>query len=281
MPEGSNRNADILEVAEADFDQEVIRYSATTPVVVDFWAPWCAPCRILSPTLEKLAAEAAGTFRLAKVNIDENPGLAARFGVQSIPMLKIFRDGKIAGEMIRAQPESEVRKFLRGIAPGPADRALAEAQGLLTARRWEEAEQAARRAAALEPGNSAAALSLAKALIRQGKGSPALEVLDRFPAGSEMAAAERLRPLAALLAEVESSADSPSDVMEAGYLQAARLLARGNYPAALDGLLELLRRDKHYRNDDARRVFLAALEILGEDDPLTWEYRDELASVLF
>jgi putative thioredoxin len=253
----------------------------TTPVVVDFWAPWCAPCRMLSPTLEKLAAEASGTFRLAKVNIDENPGLAARFGVQSIPMLKTFRDGKITGEMVGAQPESEVRKFLRGLAPGPADSALAEAQGLLTARHWGEAEQAARRALGLEAGNSAAALCLVKALLRQGKGSPALETLDRPPLGGELAAAERLRPLAALLAEVESSADLPTDVMEAGYLQAARLLARGNYPAALDGLLELLRRDRRYRNDDARKVFLAALDILGEDDPLTRQYRDELASVLF
>ncbi len=274
-------NADILEVAEADFDQEVIRYSSTTPVVVDFWAPWCVPCRMLSPMLERLAAEAAGTFRLAKVNIDDNPGLAARFGVQSIPMLKSFRDGKILSQMVGAQPEGEVRKFLRGIAPGPADQALAEAQGLLTARRWDDAEKAARRALELEPGNSAAALCLVKALLRGGKGSPALEILDRFPAGNESYTAERLRPLAALLSEMESSADSPADAMEAGYLQSARLLARGNYPAALDGLIELLRRDKHFRNDGARKVYLAALEILGEDDPLTRQYRDELASVLF
>jgi putative thioredoxin len=274
-------NADILEVAETEFDREVIQYSSTVPVVVDFWAPWCVPCRMLSPTLEKLAAEAAGAFRLAKVNIDDNPGLAARFGVQSIPMLKTFRDGKVAAQMVGAQPESEVRKFLRGLAPGPSDQALAEAQGLLTARRWPEAEQAARRALELEPSNSTAALCLVKALIREGRGSQALELLDRFPQGNEMVAADRLRPLAALLSEAGSSADPPVDVMEAGYLQSARLLARGNYPAALDGLLELLRREKHFRNDEARKVFLAALEMLGEDDPQTRQYRDEWASVLF
>jgi putative thioredoxin len=272
---------DILEVAEADFDQQVILYSMNTPVVVDFWAPWCGPCRMLSPMLERLAAEAAGTFRLAKVNIDDNPGLSARFGVQSIPMLKAFREGKIVAEMVGAQPEGAVRKFLRELAPGPADQAIAETRGLLTARHWGEAEQAARRALELEPGNSAAALYLVKALLRQGKGAPSLEMLDRFPPGNETAAAERLRPLAELLAEVESSADQAADDMEAGYLQTARLLARGNYPAALDGLLGLLRQDKHYRNDDARKVFLAALEILGEDDPATRQYRDELASVLF
>jgi putative thioredoxin len=118
-------------------------------------------------------------------------------------------------------------------------------------------------------------------LLRQGQGSPALEVLDRFSFGNSTAAADRLRPLAELLDELRSSADPPSDAMDAGYLQTARLLERGNYAAALDGLLELLRRDKHYRDDGARKVFLAVLEILGEDDPLTREYRDELASVLF
>jgi putative thioredoxin len=274
-------NPNIVEVAETDFDQEVVRYSMETPVVVDFWAPWCAPCRMLGPMLEKLATEAAGTFRLAKVNIDENPGLSARFGVQSIPMLKAFREGKVVAEMVGAQGEGAVRKFLGGLAPGPAEQALAEARGLLTARRWGEAEQSARRALEREPGNGTAGLYLVKALLRQGRGSPALELLDRFSFGNETAAADRLRPLAALLAEVGSSADQPANEMEAGYLQTARLLERGNYPAALDGLLGLLRRDKHYRNDDARKVFLAALEILGDDDPLTREYRDELASVLF
>jgi len=274
-------NPNILEVAEADFDREVVQFSMDTPVVVDFWAPWCAPCRMLGPMLERLATEAGGTFRLAKVNIDENPGLSARFGVQSIPMLKAFRAGKIVAQMVGAQPESAVRKFLGELAPSPAEQALTEARGLLTARRWADAEQAARRALEREPGNGTANLFLVKALICQGRGQEALDVLDSASFGNETAAADRLRPLAALLSEERSSADQPMDEMEAGYLQTARLLTRGNYPAALDGLLGLLRRDKHYRNDDARRVYLAVLDILGEDDPLTKPYRDELASVLF
>ena len=274
-------NADILEVMESTFDQEVIRYSMETPVVVDFWAPWCVPCHLLGPMLEKLAVEAAGAFRLAKVNVDDNPGLSARFGVQSIPMLKAFHESKIVAQLVGAQPEAAVRKFLREVAPGPADRALAEAVGLLTARRWADAELAARRALELDPGSGAAALCRIKALLRQGKGSQAFEQIEQFPPGNEVVAAQRLRPLAALLAEAESSADWAGDDREAEYLQAARLLSRGNYPAALDGLLDILRKDKHYRNDDARKVFLAALELLGEDDPLTRQYRDELASVLF
>jgi putative thioredoxin len=274
-------NADILEVAESNFEQEVVRYSMEIPVVVDFWAPWCAPCRLLGPTVEKLAVEAAGAFRLAKLNVDDNPGLSARFGVQSIPILKAFQGGKVVAQLLGAQPEEAVRKFLREFAPGPAEQAVSEAAGWLTARRWSEAEQSARRALELDRASGTAALYLIKALLWQGKGNAALEQIGRFTAGSEMISAQRLQPLAALLAEAASSGDHAADEIEAGYLQVGRLLGRGNFPAALDGLLGLLRRDKHYRNDDARRVFLAALELLGEDDPLTRPYRDELASVLF
>jgi putative thioredoxin len=274
-------NADILEVAESNFDQEVVRYSMEIPVVVDFWAPWCSPCRVLSPLIERLAVESAGAFRLAKVNVDDNPGLSARFGVQSIPILKAFQQGKVVAELIGAQPESAVRKFLREVAPGPAERTLSEAAGWLTARHWVEAERSARQALELDRASSAAALILVKALLRQGKGGEALEQIARFPAGNELVSAQRLEPLAAVLAEASSTTDRPADDLEAAYLQAARLLGLSNYPAALDGLLDLLRLDKHYRRDDARKVFLAVLELLGEDNPLTRPYRDELASVLF
>ena len=157
--------------------------------------------------VEKLAVEAAGAFRLAKVNVDDNPGLSARFGVQSIPMLKAFHEAKVVAQLVGAQPESAVRKFLREVAPGPAERALAEAAGWLTARRWTEAEQSARRALELDRGSSAAALCLIKALLWQGKGSQALEQIGQFPAGNEDVSAQRLQPLAALLAEAASSAD--------------------------------------------------------------------------
>ncbi len=274
-------NADILEVAESNFELEVVHYSAETPVVVDFWASWCGPCRMLGPMVEKLAVEAAGAFRLAKVNVDDNPGLSARFGVQSIPLLMAFRQSKVAGQLLGAQPEEAVRKFLRILAPGPAQQALAEAAGWLTARHWSEAEQAARRALELDRASGTAGLYLVKALLWQGKGAEALGQIERFPPGSEIVSAQRLQPLAALMAEAGSSGDLGADDVEAGYLQTGRLLLRGNFPAALDGLLGLLRRDKHYRRDDARRVFLAVLELLGDDDPLTRPYRDELASVLF
>jgi len=271
---------EILDVSEATFEFEVVNHSMEAPVVVDFWAPWCGPCRVLGPTLERLAREANGAFRLAKVNVDENPALAARYGIQGIPAVRAFKGGRVVAQFVGAQPEAMVRRFVRELAPREADRALSEATSLLVVRHWAEAEQAARRALEDDPESSASALALVRALIAQGKGSQAVDLLDRFPAGNEVVMAERIRPLASLLKVAEEGGDSENE-LGAEYLQAARLIARGNLAAALDGLLDILRRDKRYRAGEARMVFLAILELMGDEDPVTREYRDELASVLF
>ena len=196
-------------------------------------------------------------------------------------MVMAFRDGKSASSFTGALPEANIRKYLREWIPGPEEAAVAEATGLLTSRHWPEAEASARRALQAAPGNSKAAWLLLKAILAQGKGSQALDLLADFPSGNEVVAADRLKPLADWLAEAQASGDAGADENESGYLQAARLLAKSNILAALDGLLEVLRRDKHYRRDNARKVFIAILEILGEEDPLTRQYRDELASILY
>ncbi len=272
----------ILDVDEANFEQEVLLRSHQVPVVVDFWAPWCGPCRVLGPLLERLAIEAGGAFRLAKVNVDENPSLAIRYGVQGIPAVKAFREGKVIGQFVGAQPEPMVRRFIERLAPSPAEQAVSKGRSLLAARHWEEAEAAFRDVLEEDDGNAAAALGLVESLLMQGKGKEALSILERFPAGIEWATAERLKPLASLLAEVEQTEPgTEEEALEAELHQAARLIARGNIPAAMDGLLEVLRHDKHYRDDLPKDVMLALFALLGDDDPLTREYRDELASVLF
>jgi putative thioredoxin len=271
----------VMDVSDATFDADVVAFSSEKPVVVDFWAPWCQPCRTLAPMLERLADEFGGAFRLARVNVDENPGLSAKFGIQGIPAVMAFREGRLVDQFTGAHPETVVRKMLAGLAPSPAMLAVREATGLLTSRHWPEAEQAARKAVGLDPRSGAAALCLARALLAQGKGQEALGVLDGFPPSDEVAQAVKLQPLADFLAEAQSSLDQPMNDREAEYLRAAHLIAHGNLQAALDGLLDVLRADKHYRNDQARKVFLAILDLMGEEDPLTREYRNELASVLF
>jgi putative thioredoxin len=272
----------IFDVTEADFAELVLARSAHTPVIVDFWARWCAPCRALGPLLERLAEQAHGAFVLARLNVDDSPALATRYGVQGIPAVKAFRDGRVVDQFTGALPETQVRAFVRRVAPSAADQALAEAQSLLAIRQWAAAEAVFRRALADQPESDRAALGLLKSLLAQGQGCAAEDLLAEFPRGDAIVAAEKLAPLARLLCEVEGG-DEPlagSD-LEALYFHSARLLARGRLEAGLDGLLDVLRQDKRFRRGAPRKVMLAVFELLGEDDPLTSDYRRELASVLF
>ncbi len=272
----------ILDVTETTFENEVVLRSHQMPVVVDFWAVWCGPCSMLTPMLERQAIEAGGNFRLAKVNVDENPNLAIRYGVRGIPAVKAFVDGRVVAEFVGAQPEARVALFIQNLVPSEADKELEKAQALLATRHWADAEKAFSEAFQADDANPAAALGLVKAQLMQGKGIEALGIMNRFPAGSEWAAAEGLKPLATLLAEVEQSdPDTDENSLSASLHQAARLIGRGNIPAAMDGLLDILRQDKRHREGLPKQVMLALFTLLGDDDPLTREYRNELASVLF
>jgi len=272
----------IQEVSEADFDITVIAKSREVPVIVDFWAPWCGPCRVLGPLLEKLAAEGKGAFILAKLNVDENPSLSSQYNVRGIPAVKAFRDGGVVDEFVGSIPEPKVRDFVSRVAPTEADLALNEAQSFLATRHWAQAEAAFRRVLEDRPDNASAALGLIKSLVAQGHGCEAAELIENFPGGSEIAIAEKLKALADLLCEVEPSDPPVADAdLDALFYQSGRLLARAQWEAGMDGLLETLRRDKRYRKGEPRLVMLGIFELLGEDDPHTRSYRQELASVLF
>jgi putative thioredoxin len=273
----------IVNVDESSFQVEVLERSHEAPVVVDFWAPWCGPCQVLGPLLERLAIEAGGTFRLAKVNVDENPNLSIRYGVRGIPAVKAFREGEVTGEFVGAQPQAAVRRFIERLVPNPAEQAVAEAKSLLATRHWSEAETSFRLVTDEDETNAPAALGLLEALLMQGKGDQALEVLSDFPPSTEWAKAEELRPLAEFLTEAQSAdaTDDESSPLQASLHHAGRLVARGNLAGAMDGLIDILRHDKNYRNGLPRKVLLGVFALLGDDDPLTREYREELASVLF
>ena len=272
----------IIDVDESTFGNEVLQRSFEVPVVVDFWAPWCGPCRTLGPMLERAAIEAGGSFRLARLNVDDNPQLAVRFGVRGIPAVKAFRQGEVTSEFVGAQPEAVVRRFLERVAPSEVDAGLVRALGLQATRHWAEAEAAFREVLERDEENAAASLGLLECVLMQGRGVEGKSLLAGFPPSTEWAAAEKLRPLAELLAEAESLEPiDPEDALGAQYVQAGRLVARGNLEAAMDGLLDLLRSDKNYRGGQARLALLGLFALLREEDPLTRAYRDELASILF
>jgi putative thioredoxin len=272
----------ILEVNETSFEQDVLFRSHEIPVVVDFWATWCAPCRVLGPLLERIAIEAGGSFYLAKVDVDENPNLAIRYGVQGIPAVKAFRNGEVEAQFVGAQPEPMIRRFIENLAPSESELAVEEALSLLATRHWHKAEQAFREVLDEDELNSAAALGLVKSLLMQGQGKEAMQLLERFPPGTEWATAEKLKPLAILLSNVkENEPDPDHDPLALRLYQSARLISLNNLPAAMDGLLEILREDKQYRGGSIKDVMLALFTLLGDGDALTRQYRDELASILF
>ncbi|MCB9421020.1 MAG: tetratricopeptide repeat protein [Ardenticatenaceae bacterium] len=272
----------IINVSEADFEYEVIQQSFDTPVVVDFLAPWCGPCRMLTPILEKLAADPNHIFILAKINVDESPNIAMRFRVQGIPAVKAFRDGEVVGEFSGAMPEQRVRQFIQKIAPSTADNQLSEANSLLATRHWSEAETAYRRILSQHPYHPVATLNLARALLAQGEGCEAIRHLKAVTDGPELILAQKLLPLGNYLCQTsELTAGWEDDVplIEIQYRQVSHIWERANFAAAMDGLLDVLRQDKNY--GEAKAVLLAIFELLGDVDPLTQTYRRELASVLF
>jgi putative thioredoxin len=256
----------VIDVDERDFDTQVVEASRRVPVVVDFWAGWCQPCLILSPVLERLAAEGAGRFVLAKVDVDRNPNLAARFRVQGIPAVKAFRDGEPAWEFVGVQPEEVIRRYLEEILPSEADDLVAEARDAPAA----EAESCYRRALELKPGHRGASLGLARLLIERGELEEPRRLTVALPPDEEVRA---------LSADIDLRA-AAEDGTEVGKL--AALASEGRTREALEGCLRLIREDGDGDGAArARELMVRLFDVLGDADPLTREFRPRLASALF
>jgi putative thioredoxin len=245
----------VIDVTEQTFEQEVIERSKTVPVVVDFWAEWCAPCRQLGPVLEKGASAREGQVVLAKLDTDANPRISAAFGIQGIPAVKAFKDGGVVAEFVGAQPPARVEAFYDSIVPSEAD-ALVEFGD----------EDSLRRAIELEPARSDARLALAHILRERGEDDEALEILNS--AAGDFAAE-------GLAARIRLEKAGEPDLTEA-----FTALDRGDRQAALDALLAAFP-SADGASDDLRRVVVGILDELGVEDPLAREYRRKLAAALY
>jgi putative thioredoxin len=278
------------DVDASNFQEIVIDGSARAPVVIDFWAPWCGPCRSLKPILEKLADEYAGKFILAKINSDENQELAAQFAVRGIPSVKAVIGGEVVDEFSGALPESAVREFLDRIIPSPAEEPRRQAADQRAAGDTAGALQTLAEASKLDPGNEKVRIDAAEILFELEQFDEVQRLLDSLSPDGQ--ADERARRVQAALSFARSGQDggdetalrdriaTAPDDMDSRQQLANLLIAGRRYQEGLDELLEMIRRDRTWNDDAARKSVLAVFAMLGGQGELVAQYRRKLASTL-
>lgn len=263
-----------------DFDRDVLERSHTIPVLVDFWAAWCAPCKILGPVLEKLAEESDGRWELAKLDTERFQAVAAKFGIRSIPNVKLFVDGRVIKEFVGALPESKVAEWLRKVLPSKYDVQLEGARSLLRQNLPSEAREILELIVAVESDNNQAVLLLAQTHLGSDP-KLAAKTVDSVKLGSQsFEEAEAIRTLAALVERAEAQDSFMPDSVRDRYVDAIDKVRSNDFGEAIDHFIEVIREKRSYDDDGSRKACVAIFTLLGEDHQTTRKHRRALSAAL-
>ena len=264
-----------------DFARDVIGRSFEKPVLVDFWAAWCGPCRIIGPILERLAGQSGGDWELRKLDTERHPAVARQYRITSIPAVKLFVDGAVKDEFVGALPEQSISHWIEKALPSKFRDRIAQAEALMAERKFGEAHHLLAEVIEHDTNDEhgLAAMAHVELYVDPRK---AAETADRIPLGSErFETAEAVKTIARLFSCLEYPDDLDDAPVRPAYIDAIKLLRDGMEAAAVEGFIEVIRRDRYYDTDGARKAVIAVFKLLGDDHETTKTYRNPFANALY
>lgn len=269
-----------MEYDVSNFEKEVVERSHSIPVLVDFWADWCGPCKVLGPVLERLAVHGEGKWALAKVDTEQHTDIARKYHIQSIPNVKLFVDGAVVNEFVGALPEYQVQRWLETAIPSKHQKHIEQAEAFLVAGNLDAARALCEQVLSLEPQNIDARILLARSLIFADP-SRAAATIDTIDEPKHAEVLNSIRVVTRLLALAKDPGSLPEGGTQPLYLSAIQHLASGNFDEAVASFIEAIRENRSYDDDGSRKACIAIFKMLGEEHAVTQKHRRDFSSALY